>query len=62
MPAKEIPMSRAKKVLLVDVDTDIESLIVRHPSGDEEEIAVIGVDDDETDTHDGAADLADSSD
>ena len=54
-------MSRAKKVLLVDVDTDIESLIVRHPSGDEEEIAVIGIEEDsDTDSDGGPAE--DSSD
>ncbi len=33
-------MSEMKKVLVLDVDDDIESLIIHHPSGDEEVIVL----------------------
>jgi hypothetical protein len=51
-------MSEIKKILVVDVDDDIEGLIVHHPSGDEE-IIVLGRNEDED--NDDAGDDTDES-
>jgi hypothetical protein len=41
---RRMAMTPAKKVLLIEPDDDVEALILRHPNGDEEEIAVLGPD------------------